>query len=205
MKSGRLAETASILAAMGVSVCCLGPFVLVTLGLGTAAGAISAFFAPLRPILLTLAFGIVGWRLIALYRVARTNKAKESTCCPPENRDREKAITWSVLGIITLFAASPYLLAALPTSVPKSARTLNSSNSGNGDICLAIEGMTCSGCSRNVETALAGEPGVVSAVVHFDRREACLTVDKERTPTTAKLLSVIEAAGYRAKTKAIGG
>lgn len=207
VKTGRLADASSILASIGASACCLGPVVLVALGFGTAAGAVSAFFAPLaplRPYLLVVSFGIVGWRLVSLYRGERACEAQEGHPCPAEGRWREKALTWGVLGVVALFAVSPYLLAALPASVTNNSQSSNATNPAVSDVCLVIDGMTCSSCARHVETELAGVPGVVSAAVHFDRGEACLTVDKARTPTMAQLLSVIEAAGYRAKPKAIG-
>lgn len=222
----RLADSTSLLAGFGASLCCIGPFVLVALGFGTLAGAVSAFFAPLRPYLLTVAFGIVGARLFMLYRGANTGTAcapanaagsatetetDGSASCPAPGRGREKALTWGVLGLVAIFAVSPYLLAALPTSAASStqanathANTTRAPGAGivgKGDVCLAIKGMTCSACTTHVEKALLDVPGVTLARVNYADAEACLTVDNPATVDRAALLSAVAAAGYQAEEK----
>lgn len=189
----RFADSASIIAAIGASLCCIGPLVLIALGFGTLAGAVSAFFAPLRPYLLAVAFGIVGLRLFVLYRGA--SKCAPATCSV-SGRGREKALTWGVLGVVAIFAASPYLIAGLPS--PSSDNPVTATK---GDICLALKGMTCSACAQHIEKALLDVPGVKIARVKYDDAEACLTVENPASVDHAALILAVESAGYQAEEK----
>ncbi|RMH57580.1 MAG: hypothetical protein D6679_06265 [Candidatus Hydrogenedentota bacterium] len=206
MKKERLADSASLLAALGASLCCVGPFVLVALGFGAAAGAVSAFFAPWRPYLLVVAFGIVGWRLFVLYRPRRFSaRACSGTKgeCGPEKLSRERSLTWGIFGLVVLFAAAPYLLVfipmlspplssgiSLPTSQPESPATPASR------LCFAIEGMTCPACARRIEEALREMPGVESARVDYGKAEACVEPTGETGITEEKVIAVIGTSGY---------
>ncbi|MBL0373862.1 copper-translocating P-type ATPase [Rhizobium sp. KVB221] len=69
---------------------------------------------------------------------------------------------------------------------------------GEEDIALAIEGMTCSSCVRRVEKALQAVPGVISASVNFATERA----DIKRIAgagDVAALIGAIEQAGYSAR------
>ena len=46
---------------------------------------------------------------------------------------------------------------------------------------LAVDGMTCSGCARNVTEALRAVPGVVSATVTLENRRAAVRWSPEAT------------------------
>ncbi|HEX7021475.1 MAG TPA: heavy metal translocating P-type ATPase [Trueperaceae bacterium] len=61
---------------------------------------------------------------------------------------------------------------------------------------VGIEGMTCANCSRRVERALAGQPGVEEANVNLATERASVRYDPDRT-NPAALLSAIEKSGYR--------
>lgn len=215
MKSGRWFDGSAVLAAAGASACCLGPLVLAVLGLGTLSGAVSAFFAPLRPWFLCVAFGIVGWRLVVLYRPRRSDGAgaccerapEAGAACAPAGLRRERAITWAVVVFISAFAASPHLLAFLPFRTERTAEPATSaavSVAPAVEVCLTIDGMTCAACARHIEKALAEVPGVVAARVDMDRAEACLVLDDRTPPSSEGLVAAVEAAGYRAKPKASG-
>ena len=57
---------AGVLAALGASVCCVGPLLLVTLGVGGAWIGTLTRFEPYRPIFVALTvlfFGVAYWRL----------------------------------------------------------------------------------------------------------------------------------------------
>ena len=111
------------------------------------------------------------------------------------------ALTWGVLGLVALFAASPYLLGALPKRAANSDRAVATISEGKGDVCLAIKGMTCSACATHVEQALLDVPGVTLARVNYDDAEACLTVDSPATVDKSALLRAVASAGYKAEEK----
>jgi mercuric ion transport protein len=209
MKRALSAHAAAITAAIGASLCCVGPFVLIALGFGAAAGAVSAFFAPMRPYLLVLAFGIVGWRLLVLYRgtTAGCCSVNDGNACAVDSRSREKAMTWFVLAVVAFFASSPYLLSELPAPSSSvnpgepASRPALAVVKGKGDICLAIEGMSCSACAGHVEKVLSDVPGVSGVQVSYDQGEACIALNQPASVDRAALLAAVASAGYQAVEK----
>jgi copper chaperone CopZ len=195
----RFASVSSIIAAFGASLCCIGPFVLVALGFGAFAGAVSAFFEPLRPWLLAIAFGIVGWRLITLYRVpgdASCSHDSGSTCATSA-RKREMTLTWGVLAVVVLFAGTPHLLSLIPHLIEPAPAGL--SITPIHETCLTIDGMSCSACATHLESELARVPGVSRANVNFDAAEACVfTRDNIRAE---RLIEAVARSGYRASLR----
>ncbi|WP_186099733.1 heavy metal translocating P-type ATPase [Burkholderia gladioli] len=67
---------------------------------------------------------------------------------------------------------------------------------------LDVEGMTCGGCARRVETALAQLPGVISA--HVDLAGKTASVSAAPEVGAASLVEAVERAGYRAQARARG-
>ncbi|MGN4105459.1 heavy metal translocating P-type ATPase, partial [Burkholderia gladioli] len=65
---------------------------------------------------------------------------------------------------------------------------------------LDVEGMTCGGCARRVETALAQLPGVISA--HVDLAGKAASVSAAPEVGAASLVEAVERAGYRAQARA---
>jgi Cu+-exporting ATPase len=59
-----------------------------------------------------------------------------------------------------------------------------------------VEGMTCATCAQNVEKALAGTQGVISADVSFASSKAVVQYDSSVTDA-AKLEAAVDRSGYR--------
>jgi Cu2+-exporting ATPase len=70
-------------------------------------------------------------------------------------------------------------------------------------VTLAIENMTCGGCMRKVEAALAGVSGVTSARANLSERRATVFFE-EQAANTARLIDTLKAAGFRAAELAPG-
>jgi copper chaperone len=70
----------------------------------------------------------------------------------------------------------------------------------NLDVKLSVKGMTCSGCAKGVQAALAGVPGVKKAEVMLDKNEAAVTYEKGKT-TPEDLVKAVEKAGYKCSVK----
>lgn len=62
---------------------------------------------------------------------------------------------------------------------------------------LTVEGMTCGGCSRRVESLLTRVAGVKTASASVAARTATVRFDPTQTSLQA-LASTLSAAGYRA-------
>lgn len=104
-RPGRFASLGAVGAAFGASLCCIGPLLFVTFGVG--AGLASAF-DPLRPFftaltVLSLAVGFytVYWRTTGA-QAADAFCAPDDACAIPRSRTREKVILWTatVLAIV---------------------------------------------------------------------------------------------------------
>lgn len=65
---------------------------------------------------------------------------------------------------------------------------------------IAIEGMSCTSCANGIKAMLKRTPGVISAEVSFERREADVEFDSERT-TREKIVEAITKLGYKASVK----
>jgi sulfite exporter TauE/SafE/plastocyanin domain-containing protein len=67
---------------------------------------------------------------------------------------------------------------------------------GPEKLCLKIEGMTCSGCERRIETAAGQVAGVSSCRASYTRGEATVVFEDGRADREA-VVRAIEAMGYR--------
>ncbi len=96
-RRGLLASLGAIGAALLASLCCIGPLLFVTLGVG--AGLASAF-EPLRPVftVATVALLAVGFYVVYGKRpVAVTHDAAcahDEACAIPRNRTRDRVLLW---------------------------------------------------------------------------------------------------------------
>ena len=65
-------------------------------------------------------------------------------------------------------------------------------------ITILIDGMTCAGCVASAKRALAAVPGVASAEVSLERRQAIIACDQDRVPAE-RLVGALADAGFRAR------
>ena len=70
----------------------------------------------------------------------------------------------------------------------------------NERVLVAIEGMSCTSCANGIKAMLKRTPGVISAEVSFDRREANVEYDPSRT-SPEKIVEAITNLGYKATVK----
>lgn len=65
---------------------------------------------------------------------------------------------------------------------------------------IAIEGMHCTSCAQGIKVTLKRTPGVITAEVSYEQREAVVEYDPSRT-SPAKIVEAINNLGYKAKVK----
>jgi mercuric ion transport protein len=107
--SGRTALFAGGLAAIFASACCLGPLVLVTLGLGGAwVGNLTAL-EPYRPVFIGAALVAMYFAWRRIYRPAADCKPGE-VCAIPQVRSTYKAIFWMVGALVLIALLFPYVV-----------------------------------------------------------------------------------------------
>lgn len=101
---------AGALAAIGASVCCVGPLVLLALGIGGAWVSNLTAVEPVRPFLISVALLFLGLAFRRLYLVPVTCEPG-TPCADPRTLARQRVIFW-------LVAVTLVVLLALPLAAP---------------------------------------------------------------------------------------
>lgn len=99
--SAKAPLTGGVIAGIGASICCIGPLVLVALGLGGAAAGLIAFFTPLRPVFIALALLFLGFAAYRLFFMPKTC-APGAPCADPRTLRNQR---WLFLGAVVVVAA----------------------------------------------------------------------------------------------------
>jgi mercuric ion transport protein len=189
----------SIGAALGAAVCCLGPVVLVSLGVsGAWIGRLSAL-EPYRPLFMVVAAGFLAVGFYRTYGTARRDDDPESCeedCEVPKASRINRATLWIATVVVAGLFASPYLLSVENTeasSTSQATAQLPSSDDENRTgsasehesdlrrVELKVEAMTCGGCVQTVTTALENHKGVENADVTLEPPRATVEYDPRRT------------------------
>jgi mercuric ion transport protein len=100
------------LASIGASACCVGPLVLVSLGIGGAWMAHLTALEPYRPLFIAavvLFLGLAFWRL---YRTP-VSCAGTDRCIADRTRRMQRVIFWIVTPLLLILCASPWWIALL--------------------------------------------------------------------------------------------
>ena len=192
----KIASTVAIFMSGLASICCVGPIVLVSLGLGGA--GLAAGLTAYRPYFLGVTAFFLGLSFYLVYR-KRQVACADGPCEMRSGSKRMKAGTWliaaAVVGMATFPNWSPLLIRGGPAG-PVSAHAQK--------VVLSVSGMTCTACAASIEKSLKKLPGVEGASVNFDASEAVVYVEPDRI-TTSALLEAIQAAGaYTAQVKEAG-
>lgn len=107
--NGRGALLAGGLAAILASTCCLGPLVLVALGVSGAWIGNLTVLEPYRPIFIGAALVAMFFAWRRIYRPMQACKPGE-VCAIPQVRTTYKAIFWIVGALVLIALAFPYVL-----------------------------------------------------------------------------------------------
>lgn len=108
-RSGRGPLAAGGIAALLASACCLGPLVLITLGVsGAWIGNLTAL-APYRPIFIGVALVAMFFAWRRIYRPVEQCQPGE-TCALPQVRTTYKIIFWGVSVLVLIALVFPYVL-----------------------------------------------------------------------------------------------
>ena len=108
-RRGLAAAAGAIGAAFLASLCCVGPLLFVTLGVGAG---LASTFEPLRPVftVLTVALLAVGFYVVYGRKPASTEVvacAPDGTCAVPPNRTRDRVLLWIAAVVALVFLTFP--------------------------------------------------------------------------------------------------
>lgn len=96
-----------IVAAIGASLCCAGPLVLLMLGVSGSWISTLTAFEPFRPYFIAAVFGLFLWAGWKVHRPVRLCP-EGSVCAVPRSRRRYQAFYWSLLFLAVVLVMSPY-------------------------------------------------------------------------------------------------
>lgn len=100
----------AVAAAVGASVCCLGPLSLLSAGVGGAwIGNLTAM-EKYRPIWMAATLVFLGLAFIRVYGKPRGEACATESTCPPNAGRRNKIIVWIVTVLVLGLFALPYLI-----------------------------------------------------------------------------------------------
>jgi len=105
----KLALAGGVLAGIGASACCVGPFLLLSMGIGGAwIGHLTAL-VPYRPIVIGLTILFLGLAFRKLYLVPQSC-AVEDQCIADRTRSVQRIVFWISLLLSLGLVASPSIL-----------------------------------------------------------------------------------------------
>ena len=114
MEQDKLAKSTLIgggLAALAASACCLGPLVLVSVGVGGAWISTLTKLEPFRPLFIGVALLCMALAYRKIYRApAAADCAPGSACALPQTNARNRILFWGVLLLVGIALAYPYFV-----------------------------------------------------------------------------------------------
>lgn len=184
-------------AAVGASVCCVGPLLLLALGVGGAwIGNLTAM-EKFRPIWMAAALVFLGLAFVRAYRKPGEEACAPGTTCAADAGRRNKFLLWIVtalvLGLLALPYAIPYAFAGSPGEVPVTR-----------EVTLSVRNMTCGACPIIVKKSLTRVEGVKDATVTLDPPRAVITYDPAKVDPE-RLTEATTRAGFPSTVMKEGG
>lgn len=175
-----------LLSALAASLCCIGPLLVVVLGVGGFAA--SSWFAQWRPYFLVGSFGLLA---LAWYLTYRRSSAECAACAPSAGK-APKIFLWAVTALAIPVALFPTLI---PASNSPGGGVVSG---GTAEMHARIPAMDCAACAKGIEATVGRAPGVTHAIVDYGTKEATITFDP-KTTTAARILATIDQTGFKAE------
>lgn len=103
----------AIITALLASLCCVGPFVLVMLGIsGAWIGNLRAF-EPYRPMFILITLGLLAAGFYNVYRKPTEVCEPGTLCAVPQTKKMGKIVLWSATVFVVFLLILPYLIGLL--------------------------------------------------------------------------------------------
>lgn len=185
MKSGWM----GILSALVASLCCIGPLVLVLLGLGTL--GLGAALGRYHWWFLLAAMGLLAFAWRAYLK--EKGRCQAARCEMAQGKAARWTLTLATL-IVALFAG----LNLYTYASQSGARSSRPTPAGAfASVAIPVEGMTCFTCELTVESSVKHLPGVQSVDARVKDKAAYVRYDPS-TVQPEEIVAAINKTGYRA-------
>ena len=99
----------AVVAAVGASICCIGPVVLTALGAGALSAAAIKFEA-YRPAFLIVTVAFLGAGFYRTYRPSAAESCAPDGTCQPSSRRVAKVVLWLATVLAILLVTFPYYI-----------------------------------------------------------------------------------------------
>ncbi|HET9100646.1 MAG TPA: mercuric transporter MerT family protein [Acidobacteriaceae bacterium] len=109
MLNTKVALAGGVLAGIGASACCVGPLLLLSLGIGGAWIAHLTALEPYRPIFIGAALVLFGLAFRKLYLVPQSCAA-DDLCIADRTRKVQRIIFWALMPLTLALLASPWVM-----------------------------------------------------------------------------------------------
>lgn len=107
-RPGLPASLAAVGAALLASLCCIGPVLFVTVGVGAG---LASRFEPLRPAFTVLTVGLIAAGFFSVYgrRAAKgaATLSADGNCAVPRNRSRDEVMLWTATLVAVVLLTFP--------------------------------------------------------------------------------------------------
>lgn len=185
-----------IVAAIAASICCVGPLVLLALGIGGAwIGNLTAL-EPFRPYLMGLTFIILGYAFYKIYRKPKLEECAPGSYCANPKSDRiNKIALWISTVFVMLLLSVPYMIPLINGNQNNQKKQSEIDYSTLMVVTLDVPDMYCPACPFTVQKSLLQLDGVISAEVSLETKKAIVTFDRSLV-TTAQMIEVTTNVGY---------
>ena len=186
--------TGAVLTAVAASACCVGPLILVALGVGGAWASRLSALEPYRPLFIALTVGLLGFGFYRAYRPAGGEACGEGgSCTVPHSRRASRVALWVATPLALGLLLFPYFVSSI-VAEPKASST-GQSTANAQQLTLKVENMTCATCSVSVRKSLAGVEGVNDVAVTSEPPRAVVSYDPEKV-SPEQLTQATNEAGF---------
>lgn len=183
--------TGGFLSALVASLCCIGPLVAVVAGAGSFVAA--GWFERWRPAFLAVTATLLALAWVLTLR-ARRIACSDATCATP----RGSRWTTGVLIFSTVIVGAVAMFPRIAqTAVGRSAGATSERAEGHV-LRVRIPTMDCAACALGIEGTLKRVPGIRTAVVRYETKEAEVVYDPATISATA-VMAKIDATGFKAE------
>lgn len=184
------AEKLGILSALLASLCCLGPLVLVLVGLGTL--GLGAFFGRYHWWFILAAIGLLtfAWRSY----LKEKRRCDSARCEMAQGKTTKWTLTLASTVVAVFVGLNLYTYASQSRT---GARPTPGSSGHLSAVTIPVEGMTCFTCELTVESSLKRLPGVQDADAKVTEQAAYVRYDSGRV-SLDELIAAINKTGYKA-------
>jgi mercuric ion transport protein len=189
----------SVLSAVAASLCCLGPLVAVLVGASGFAAA--GFFAPWRPLLLTITALMLTMAWYLTYRRPKAGRCSRAAgCLPTPVAKGNKIILWLATAFVIAVAALPtFSGAAARWLLPAGASERGPSQVKLATLRVSIPSMDCGACAAGIQAKLNQQDGVQAAQVDFATKTAVIRFDPGKL-STQQVTALIDQTGFKAES-----